>query len=576
MLKRISPFSRLLPEEYELKHPALTRLFAVLLAVLCLTMLLAGLGSVGGALSERKKGREDLERLNGRIEEYRQILDDLEGGESYEQANLALRDRQGKHDGRASRHRMDLAVYTATRGGIRSGKAALFQAEQALAEGRAQLEAGRAEFEAQEALFWEGYEQFQEGKRQLQEARNTLNLAQTALADIRSQLDQMSALGAILDSDDPDARQELTVAAYDGLLQSLDQASSLYAGVKDQGGVSPEQLQMLTAMLAQQGVDTSWIPEDLELEGISTESMQAMEDRVAGETGMTLEEIRASIQSQRDSVAGMDGDEPLTEEQFAELQALYAANRDLVQGALNAMSGALAVYEGQVADAQAQLDEAQAQMDAMEEQLEQGKTAIEEGRAALDEAEAQLEQGEQALLIGRWQIWEKEQELDEQEGELLQEKEELDTEADELLEQTARTQARKDLEDREASVRLQLLERDEIYDRKEDGMDVLSAAEDYAAAYGQEIEETAKGRLLAGGLMVLGGLAGLIGIPAAFEKTKSRFWLIAPVLLCLLCAAGAEVLCRMLGRGDSYSALAAGGFALIQLALVIPKKKSVA
>ena len=58
-----------------------------------------------------------------------------------------------------------------------------------------------------------------------------------------------------------------------------------------------------------------------------------------------------------------------------------------------------------------------------------------------------------------------------------------------------------------------------------------------------------------------------------FEKNKSRFWLIAPVILCLGCAAAAELLCRMQGRGDSYSALGAAIFALIQLALVIPKKK---
>ena len=74
--------------------------------------------------------------------------------------------------------------------------------------------------------------------------------------------------------------------------------------------------------------------------------------------------------------------------------------------------------------------------------------------------------------------------------------------------------------------------------------------------------------------MILGALAGFIGIPAAFEKTKSRFWLIAPVLLCFGCAVGAEIQCRMLGRGDSYSALAAAVFAAIQLALVIPKEKA--
>ena len=79
---------------------------------------------------------------------------------------------------------------------------------------------------------------------------------------------------------------------------------------------------------------------------------------------------------------------------------------------------------------------------------------------------------------------------------------------------------------------------------------------------------------VAGALMILGGIAGFLGIPAAFEKTKSRFRLIAPVLFCLCFAVGAEVLCRMLGRGDSYSALAAAFFAVLQLALVVPGKKT--
>lgn len=557
-----------------MRNPTLTRLFAVVLAVLCLTMLLAGLGSVGGALSERRKGRGDLERLNGRIDEYRQILAELEGGDSYQQMNEVLQSRQEKHDERASRHRMDLAIYTATRAGLLSGRLAIAQADQALAQGRAQLEEARALFQEQEAAFWAGYEQFQEGKRQLEEARETLELAQSALAGIHAQLDQMGVLSAILESDDENARQELSVAAYDALLQSLDQATAVYSQVKDQGGLSAEQMQMIAAMLEEQGVDMSWMPEDYASQGISAEALQEMEDRVLQETGMTVEDIRAAIQAQRDLIAEMDGDTPLTEEQFAALQAAYAENRDQVQAILSAMEQVLGEYEAQVAEAQAQLNEAKAQMDEMEKQLEQGKAALEQGRAAMDEAEEQMNQGEQALAAGRGTLLAKQRELEEQGETLRQEKKELDEETDSLQEQTALVQARKELEEQEASVRLLLLERDEILDRVDGGMDVLAAAEDYAAAYGRELQEAAQGRLWVGALMILGGLAGFAGIPAAFEKTKSRFWLIAPVLLCIGCAAGAEALCRYLGRGDSYSALAVGVFALIQLALVIPKKKA--
>ena len=104
--------------------------------------------------------------------------------------------------------------------------------------------------------------------------------------------------------------------------------------------------------------------------------------------------------------------------------------------------------------------------------------------------------------------------------------------------------------------------------------DLLAASDEYAALLSRQIEERFTNLLRIGVLLLLGGIAGFLQIPSAFEKNKSRFWLIAPVLLCLGCAVAAEILCRIYGRGDSYSALASASFALIQLALVIPKKKS--
>lgn len=558
-----------------MKYPALTRIFSVVLAVLCLTMLLAGLGGAGGALSEWKKRQEDLDRLNGRIEEYGEILSELEGSGGYKQADLALKERQAQHDEQASRHRTDLAIYTATRGGIQSGLAALDQAYGALRQGRAQYEEGRALFEEQEAAFWEGYEQFQEGKRQLQESRQMLRTAQSALSALRSQLEAGRQIGEILDSGDEDARRELSVAAYDELLMTLDQTTGMYQALKDQGGVSPEQMQMMMTMLAQQqGADLSWMPEDFAWQGISAESLQEMEDRVTAATGMTVEELRASIQEQRDAIADLDEDAPISEEQFAALQAAYNQNRELTCAVLDAMDGKLNEYETQLAEASAQLDEAQAQMDAMEEVLEQGKEAIEQGRAAMDEAEEQLNQGESALAGGRWQLQQKQAELKEQAEALRKEKLELDREAEKLTEMAAQVERLKDLEQREVSLRLTLMDRDGIRSRADGGMELLAAAKEYASALKAELSRTLRGRLSISALMLAGGIAGFVGIPAAFERTKSRYWLLSPVLFCLGCAAGAEILCRILGRGDSYSALAAAGAALIQLALSIPKKKS--
>ena len=556
-----------------LKHPALTRMFSVVLVVLCLTMLLAGLGSVLGALRDRDKGMADYGRLSGRIEEYEQVLGELEGHASYREANEALRAELEEHDDQAAQHRMDLAIYTATRGGLRAGAAALDQAEQAFQQGMAQYYEGIALFEEQERAFWEGYEQFQQGKRQLEEARKTMDLAESAMAGLRAQLNQSRAMAAILESEDEDARRELTIAAYDQLLSSLDGAVGLYEQLQEQGGVSPEQMEQLIAMLSEQsGTDLSWL-EGVAWEGISAESLAELESRVAAATGMTVPEIRARIQQQRDAVADMDADAPITEEQFEALQEAYRQSREWSQQVDAAMEAQLAEYEAQLAQARAQLDEAQAQIDALEPMMEQGRAMMEQARAALDSAEGQIQMGRSGIYNGRRQINEQYAQLEEQQEELLREKEELDAEAERLADESAALDLQHEREQRETSLRLMLLDREEIQTRVDEGMELLPAAKDWAETLLRDTERMTNGRLWVAALMVLGGICGFAGVPAAFEKTDKRFWLVAPVLGALLCALGAEALCRALGRGDSYSALAVAIFAMIQLALVLPKKK---
>ena len=68
-------------------------------------------------------------------------------------------------------------------------------------------------------------------------------------------------------------------------------------------------------------------------------------------------------------------------------------------------------------------------------------------------------------------------------------------------------------------------------------------------------------------------VAGIIGIPAAYEMTQKRFWLIFPVLLCLVCAACTEGISLWLERGVMYSALAGIIFAALQLLVVLPREK---
>ena len=62
-----------------MKHPALTRVLAIILAVLSLTMAAAGALGLRQAQKDRRLTAEDMARLRGRIEEYRSVTENLEG-----------------------------------------------------------------------------------------------------------------------------------------------------------------------------------------------------------------------------------------------------------------------------------------------------------------------------------------------------------------------------------------------------------------------------------------------------------------------------------------------------------------
>ena len=101
-----------------MKHPALTRAMAVVLAVLSLVMLLAGFGSLRGARRDRDRGQGDWQRLSGRIDEYELALAQLGSSEPYDDQKKELDREQAEHDQQATEHRMSLATYTATRSGV--------------------------------------------------------------------------------------------------------------------------------------------------------------------------------------------------------------------------------------------------------------------------------------------------------------------------------------------------------------------------------------------------------------------------------------------------------------------------
>lgn len=584
-----------------MKHPALTRVFSIVLAILCLVMLLAGLFGLQSAYRERRRTLDDAGRLRDRGAQYAAALSALEGGVPYQEADETYQRHQTEHDKLASRHRSEMAIYTATQGGIRSGSYKLDQADAAFAKGKQEYEARLAEFNKQAAAFEAQYAQFQCGKQQMENFASLYCTAAGILSNAQALAQNARDMADLMESDDPDARVSLTLSAYDGLLAAVDQASALPQSVRD---MIPT-LDAIAAMdagsldsLAQLGQMGDLAGTDVQMPAIDMGQVQkikavydqtwpqvkslilqmdglipAIESAAQGATGMSLAELRAQAQAERDAVAAGD-EEGLSEEQFETVRAIYNATRGQIWSILSAADGLLGQLQAISDQIGGVISAAQGQIAKAEGLLAEGRAAIEQGRAALDEAGRQIAEGEKQLYDARTMIWWQMGQQREKAARLQYEKERLDVEAEQLKNAAAAVEARKELEQSERSLRLMLLKREAVEERSEDGMDLAEAAVVTAGELKDEAERMWKGRGLAYLLLIAGGVLGFVGLPAAFERTKSRFLLIAPVLLCLLCAAAAEAVCLYLGRGSSYSAIGAGSFALIQLMVTAPKKKA--
>ena len=133
----------------------------------------------------------------------------------------------------------------------------------------------------------------------------------------------------------------------------------------------------------------------------------------------------------------------------------------------------------------------------------------------------------------------------------------------------------KALKNRHISARQLLINIPEVKRDAAESGDIAASAQRYLEEYNLETERLLNGKRLVNLLAVIGAAAGLIGLPAAFEKTKSRILLILPVLLCFGCAAAADGINMSLGLGQMYTALFTAIFAAIQLLIILPKKKQI-
>ena len=205
-----------------------------------------------------------------------------------------------------------------------------------------------------------------------------------------------------------------------------------------------------------------------------------------------------------------------------------------------------------------------------------------EGQQAIAQANAQVLLGEKALKKAEQElqhqlelIWYNMGQLEDESAELEADKLRLDQESEDLDRRLVSVDEKKEIERKHRSARIVLMQEEGIASAVNAGGDLVESARAYVQN-GRDGAQRHHGLLYAiNALALAGGVLGLLSIPGSFEKLKRRLLLILPTVLCLACALAADGLNMYLGLGQMYTALAAAIAAVLHLATILPKNKTV-
>jgi len=570
-----------------MKHPALTRVMAIALALLCLTMAAAGGLGLRGAQEDLDRADYEITRLRERAASYREITDSLADRESYAERSAALEEKQSDHAGDSAEHRTEVSTYSLTQYGLAAGTAALDAADQ--------------QFASYKAMFEQAIPTFEQGLSQAEQLvgglRQIYDTAYAGLAAANSTLAYANVLAWSLSAGEALTYADITAACdqalvlADELAAVPEQIQSLIPALEAISDFDPTSLTALADTMSQLPaslgsfgeVDLSAYteagsPVDFDLEQIvqlkavydslwniikpALEEQDDLSDTIEAQfeavTGMSLTEARQALQVFRNAMAE-HGYEPLDPELSAAVQEEFNRNSASLLAELDRVNSAMNEISFQAAELGYTLGEIE--------------SAVAGFSGLLAQADTLMSEGENALYWARAAIWQQMGQQREKEQELREQRDELGREAEQLQELTEAAEAQKKAEQRQRALRAILLRRDEIRSRVEAGEEPDAAALAYAGERESRAQTEHRQRVLACRLMLAGGLCALLAIPAAFEQIRSRFLLLAPVLVSLGCALGAERIFLRLGRGHSYSALAVVIFSLFQLFISLPRTK---
>ena len=558
-----------------MKHPALARVFSIVLAIMSLIMLLNGAVGFGKADAALQESQEKYQRIEEKTDTYEALSAQLKNSVSYKEALAELEALQEQHDDDAAQHRTDLATHTATMGGYALGAEMILDGKEQLAAAKLELEEGKALLAEKEQQLAQMTETFNTVKPDLEQAIENSGDSEVEYQMALAIIDQMIAeIDATLGSEpqelaapeEPVAPEEpppLAEDADEAARAAYDQAMLDYAAKTEEYNRAMEEYTTALADYEQklQDYQSSYAAWQQQVQSTlsSTEASAAeAESRIQAGNAQ-----RAAVLAQLpdDILGGIGGSDvgmpDLSDMSLEEQRAILVQLRKyLVE------SGSLKVA-------------LQGVLNAMESQLAQAEAALAAAKRQVIQGEKLMKKAEQELQHQLELLWYNMGQLEDESADLEADKLRLDQESEDLDRRLVSVDEKKEIEQKHRSARIVLMQEAGIASAVNAGGDLVESARAYIQN-GRDGAQRHHGLLYAiNALALAGGLLGLLSIPGSFEKTRRRLLLILPTVLCLACALAADGLNMYLGLGQMYTALAAALAAVFHLATILPRNKTI-
>ena len=565
-----------------MKHPIVIKILTLILAAVSLSTLVSGIYGMHFALKDRKIRNDEILLLQSQIEEYRETVVRLSELPEAEAIRTSLDTVNREHQALSIHHRKELSVYTAAKGGLDAGARGLTDARAALTAGKAQYESGKKQMEMQTEALEPVFDVAAEAESLLNELAPLLYYVETVLNGMDNLIEKAYAIGDILDSaeENSEAMRLSAIEAYDAVIDIWSDAVLLVDALQDTE-ISTVFLRIalesanitssedLRALFEEAGLPVSGeqfalvdlIMEQDQVVLITSEQVSSVRSSLEEAVGMPADAFYLKLLSERDSLAEGQPGFALNAEQFGSVRRAYSDNRAGILRFINMaaeympeMKTALASAQEMVSAAEnllAQLNEASAEIDSGLEMLDEAGSQIASAEALLAESEKQLAKEEENLK-------QKADELEREKTTLVQQEQQIRV----LEEQVSERQA---LEKKEKQLSFSLLARDGLRADFEADENLLSSAEKWLIEYAAGSQYHFRSWFAACNLMTLVTVISLLCVPVSFSEPINHSLLILLTILCLFASLGSFLLLLKIGRGISYSALAASSVSSLLL-----------